>query len=1267
MAGGDEIKFVRNGEEIHLGKVRHKMKSNKKNGEFKKDLTPIFDDIAKIGGNKNKIDTKEEKQLLNDLQNIFASDGNPEVSDEELQWAIGYKDSDQKVEDYIKSKIDEIKKASGNDQDKTVKNDNQKGQQAKTPVVPQNADPVAPKNDAPKPQNNGGQSADAYNKTIQNKAKTFDEDALKTELTNQIEIKKGDTLYKIAKEALKAEGVDNPNQKQINDRIAQIANLNHILNVNNVPIGQKIYVSKEQISTRPAVQNGEEQQVQNGEEQQVQNGQNQQVQNGQNQQVQNGEEQQVQNGQNQQVENGQSQQVQNGQEQQVQNADEQQGQGTANDVSGDGTVKKPTAPIVAKGDITVSKKPNLDGYTEGSKKDGDFEYKEHTKTEGTGDNQTTSTVYTYEIDGKTLYADSLDDLKNQVTAMNAPMKAPEPNGVDYSAEDGYINGNLTEDEDAKIPSDLSQITHVYTKGDGKNAERVYQIKVGDAIFSGANLEEVVSNYSKSWIANQKEKIEATHGNLDVIKDSIDVLINNVDLKTPEAQALVQDFIRTKDSEVVSELKNHHEFFANDEKAIETYAGLIQEIVAKENNGEKLSDEEVKLKEALGVGERYFVDNVYTDEDENNIRVLIDPRTGEINYDIDKNIQSKDKELLKKFQDDMKGIENLDGDEKTTKAQEIYKKYINEVSTKGDERFLSTLYSNDEPPMSRETKMELIKVAGASTLAEIDINEYKDDGVFNTAYISRAKDIYLSNDSKGDLKNLADASAIHTKILNMNKVPEFNDDGTIKTDADGKPTIVDNSATYKEDFAKDIATTYFTKGEGGKLSFNTSPRPTYEQMDCLAYLVRYMSLDTDTHNQMKDALLASIKVDDMGEGQFTAAIEKNFDVSQTYAVLTKDMSAEELIDFIENKMVNDKSGNIPFDSILNRFDAKPENKDLYTTLIKNADYDIGHYSFKNGEKLISMFMEENDLKLPDGVDISNVADAFPVEGGTEQYDETTKKAFKSAVKQITENDVSKLYLLRVKTESLDLKNVADNKFIELISDVTDGEILAQMSYDYPEVSLVLTHVDKNNIKTNAERLSEIIKSIPTLKYSDEEYQRVNENHWFEFDTLESAKGGKKSELYNFNGENYITEMDNDNKIIFKKVNKAGIKAGLDIFGYVDGANLGHNTNLFKTINNLTEDTVIDAIKEFNRQAGDSDHIMQWLANEVGPTKTDVNPIAIRLLKKAASSGLLNSPEYRKLYELLDDDEYFDYSESVARDIDAAMEALIKKIENPNVKN
>jgi hypothetical protein len=337
------------------------------------------------------------------------------------------------------------------------------------------------------------------------------------------------------------------------------------------------------------------------------------------------------------------------------------------------------------------------------------------------------------------------------------------------------------------------------------------------------------------------------------------------------------------------------------------------------------------------------------------------------------------------------------------------------------------------------------------------------------------------------------------------------------------------------------------------------------------------------------------------------------------------------------------------------------------LIKNADYDIGHYSFKNGEKLISMFMEENDLKLPDGVDISNVADAFPVEGGTEQYDETTKKAFKSAVKQITENDVSKLYLLRVKTESLDLKNVADNKFIELISDVTDGEILAQMSYDYPEVSLVLTHVDKNNIKTNAERLSEIIKSIPTLKYSDEEYQRVNENHWFEFDTLESAKGGKKSELYNFNGENYITEMDNDNKIIFKKVNKAGIKAGLDIFGYVDGANLGHNTNLFKTINNLTEDTVIDAIKEFNRQAGDSDHIMQWLANEVGPTKTDVNPIAIRLLKKAASSGLLNSPEYRKLYELLDDDEYFDYSESVARDIDAAMEALIKKIENPNVKN
>lgn len=85
----------------------------------------------------------------------------------------------------------------------------------------------------------------AYNDAIQNMKGRYSTENLnsyyKSEDADLHEIVKGDTLYKIAENLLREEGLP-VNAKSINDRIAQIANLNNIKDVNNIKIGTKLIV-----------------------------------------------------------------------------------------------------------------------------------------------------------------------------------------------------------------------------------------------------------------------------------------------------------------------------------------------------------------------------------------------------------------------------------------------------------------------------------------------------------------------------------------------------------------------------------------------------------------------------------------------------------------------------------------------------------------------------------------------------------------------------------------------------------------------------------------------------------------------------------------------------------------------------------------------------------------------------------------------------------------------------------------------------------------
>lgn len=92
----------------------------------------------------------------------------------------------------------------------------------------------------------GNTPAKAYNAAIQNIRSKYDPEKLKkdfkTEEADLHEIKRGDSLYTIAKNALRKEGLPH-DARSINERIGQIACLNNINDVNNVKVGTKLIVN----------------------------------------------------------------------------------------------------------------------------------------------------------------------------------------------------------------------------------------------------------------------------------------------------------------------------------------------------------------------------------------------------------------------------------------------------------------------------------------------------------------------------------------------------------------------------------------------------------------------------------------------------------------------------------------------------------------------------------------------------------------------------------------------------------------------------------------------------------------------------------------------------------------------------------------------------------------------------------------------------------------------------------------------------------------
>ena len=493
--------------------------------------------------------------------------------------------------------------------------------------------------------------------------------------------------------------------------------------------------------------------------------------------------------------------------------------------------------------------------------------------------------------------------------------------------------------------------------------------------------EVKAKRQATGLANLKLLIEKSGGNEQIVRNAAALLQSDkyLNIESDECKAFANDLLLTRNANVVKSMTTDDDgevtmsAFEKNREAHETLAGMYQEIREKEKAGEKLTDEEVDLKNVLA--NTKFEDGFKIEADEANHvneKYLWTNNDGKLIYKTtigDKNYWASDEKLLDEFANKLKAA---DTDEK--KAA-LFKEYAN---TKDVELANCLMVQAKTLNASDEDIKTVINANGMYVLNGLDRSNDSDwsDDIKN-AMLARIKDIYTKE--KGNLEN-----ARWLRVANdwINKLPD----------------------DQREAAKTEIAETYFekttTKDEEGndktEYTFNPKRRPTYEEMDGLLVVA--------LNNDMEKAILNYTQLEDMGKGQYSEAIESHFytdDVSTRYAEMVETMEdPNDVIDFIDNKIATNKEYSIPFDKILEKF---PDDKAIKDKLI---EFTIGQeeniISPEHRLDIVKAYCKDDGngnytfdkSLLPKGATVQNVIKALPEDCRKGEAQKLFKAIFKT---------------------------------------------------------------------------------------------------------------------------------------------------------------------------------------------------------------------------------------------------------------------------------
>ena len=743
------------------------------------------------------------------------------------------------------------------------------------------------------------------------------------------------------------------------------------------------------------------------------------------------------------------------------------------------------------------------------------------------------------------------------------------------------------------------------------------------------------------LAALKELVTLTGGNEQVIKNVAEKLRGDdyVDRKSDDYKAFVQDLLLTRNADVVSALtpkdgdKVDMSVVEYDRTSHEHLAGMYQEIREKEKAGEKLSADEIKLKDAL-VNTTYHAGFKIDADEANGVneKWLYHNHNGRLNYftSVDNvGYWASDEKLLDEFVNKLKAA---DTDAKKTA---LFKEYAN---TKDVDLARCLLAQAKVLKAKDEDIKTVINANGMEVLNKLNRSanpDWSDD--IKNAMLARIKNIYTKD--KGNLENAEWLSVANDWIK---KLPE----------------------EQQKAIRTEIAETYFekttTKDEEGndktEYTFKPKRRPTKEEMEGLLKVAS---------DDMKKAMGNYIKLEDMGKGQFNEAIEStdygagNNPVLKPYADMVDGMSdKKEVLDFIDNKIATDRNWNVPYDKILEKF---PDDKYVKDKLLSYVDVNSA-ISDENRLALVKTYMKEENgkvsldkTKLPKGVSAKKVLDALPEDckaGDAAKY-------FTAALKELgTENldDLKNLAkrnekAVKVRIAELVKANMTDKAFIQKVCEL-DGSITPYQA---------LYEVDANKAKWDDKTKQAVFEKIfnGRIKIKDKQkyldgavknglIQKVTESKFVTTGVTVSKTSvieDSVKDRYIIGNNVYLTDgwndvnknnkMDEKDTMSLLKMSKSGYDNGAKLYGQLKGAGSGDTAKMLKGEGNyknfVTADNVMGIVQGFNDKSP-NEGVMQYIANEFFKIpQATCNVIPNKLMEKAravdAELGQNNSAYFK----------------------------------------
>lgn len=445
---------------------------------------------------------------------------------------------------------------------------------------------------------------------------------------------------------------------------------------------------------------------------------------------------------------------------------------------------------------------------------------------------------------------------------------------------------------------------------------------------------------------------------EVLKEVANILSSqqvdgSININDPAAKELVQKLLLTRDAEIVRALthktengqeKTDNTLFEKDPVAIKTLAAMFKEIRDLENQGVRLTPEQIALKDVL---EECYIIKASLQGD------------WKLSFDENGTLLTNEEYVYSETPDYSGSIHDP-----------AYQRDKNKI----DSELLNNLSSHTKDEVIMLINLETVDAESMSFIKFDKLAQNmseNDKKTVQKAYVEKAKKLFAEMGKVGDTEQLNPANARYLSSI-LYKISAFNEAGEDGVDPD------------KAVIAEILGNFFVPEGEAPNqtVKINNFRRFTYEEMGGLADAVA----NYGTAEQCA-ALANMITIDEMEDGQFVRAIEWQYGEGSHIddAIITKYSdfvdsmtTKEEMFDFI-SKIKFDY--HLPFAKIMEKFGDDAEVQKYLITNFKStwSDPDL-----KCREKLLKACMQVDasgnydfdKTKLPDGVSVDNVIWMLP---------------------------------------------------------------------------------------------------------------------------------------------------------------------------------------------------------------------------------------------------------------------------------------------------